>query len=56
MKLQGYGIVPGHPANIVVLDCKAEADAIAEVAPVLCGYKSGVKSFSRPTAVLYKPF
>jgi len=55
MRLEDYGILPGLPADIVVLDCKTEAEAVAEVAPVTCGYKRGVKIFSRPAAVLYKP-
>jgi cytosine deaminase len=55
MRLADYGIVPGFPADIVVLDCRSEAEAIAEIAPVVCGYKGGVKRFSRPAAILFRP-
>jgi cytosine deaminase len=55
LRLPDYGIVPGNPADIVVLDCESEADAIAQIAPAVCGYRRGVKSFSRPAARLHWP-
>ncbi len=55
MRRTDYGIEPGHPADLVVLDCYTEAQAIAEIAPVLFGYKGGRQSFSRPAAHLLRP-
>ena len=55
MRLDDYGIAAGKPADIVVLDCTSEPDAIARIAPVLAGYKRGRKSFVRPASSLLRP-
>ncbi len=55
LRLRDYGISPGHKADLVVLDCKTEAGAVAEIAPAICGYRQGIKTFSRASPVLYKP-
>ena len=55
MRLSDYGIAVGGAADLVVMDCRTESQAIAEVAPVLCGYKNGRQSFIRPAAQLLRP-
>jgi len=55
MRLDDYGVEAGRPADLVVLDCFSEAQAIAEIAPVLFGYKRGWQSFGRPAAELMRP-
>ena len=55
LNLDDYGIAPGNPADIVALDCESRAQAIAEIAPVLFGYKKGRKTFTRPIAELHRP-
>jgi cytosine deaminase len=55
MRLADYGLAPGRPADLVVLDCFSEAEVIAQIAPVLFGYKRGRQSFGRPAAALMRP-
>jgi cytosine deaminase len=55
MRLADYGLAPGSPADLVVLDCASEAQAIAEIAPALFGYKAGRQTFARPAAHLLRP-
>jgi cytosine/creatinine deaminase len=50
-----YGIAVGHPADIVVLDSRDPASAVAELAPPLFGWKRGRRSFTRAAAVLHRP-
>jgi cytosine deaminase len=52
---QNYGVIPGNPADLVVLDCFAQSEAVAEIAPVLFGYKNGRRTFERPAASLNRP-
>ena len=55
MGFDDYGIRVGGPADIVVLDCHSEAQAVAELAPPLFGYKRGRRTFGRPAARLLRP-
>jgi cytosine deaminase len=55
MNLDDYGIVPGNPADIIVLDCASRADAVSELSPVLAGFKGGVRTFSRAAPILHRP-
>ncbi len=55
MRLKDYGVAPGLPADLVVLDCQGEAQAIAELAPALRGYKRGRQTFERPAGRLLRP-
>ena len=50
-----YGIGVGHPADCVVLDCSTKAEAVCAIAPPLFGLKRGIRSFTRPAAVLHLP-
>jgi cytosine deaminase len=55
MNLADYGIAPGHPADLVVLDCRDRAAAVAELTPPLFGLKRGRRSFTRAAPVLHAP-
>ncbi len=55
MGLTDYGITIGGPADVVVLDCYSDAQAISEIAPALRGYKRGRQTFDRPAARLIRP-
>jgi cytosine/creatinine deaminase len=55
MNAADYGIAVGHPADIVVLDSRDPASAVAELAPPLFGWKHGRRSFTRAAAVLHRP-
>jgi cytosine/creatinine deaminase len=50
-----YGIAVGHPADLVVLDSRDPAMAVAELAQPLCGWKRGRRSFTRTAATLHHP-
>lgn len=50
-----YGLRLGDPADIVVLDATEMISAVREIAPALCGWKNGRKSFSRPAPLLRRP-
>ena len=55
MNLRDYGIAPGNPADIIVLDSASGRDAIAELPDVLMGFKNGRQVFERKPAVLMRP-
>jgi cytosine deaminase len=55
MRLDDYGIAVGMPADLVVLDCTTDAQAVAQIAPALAGYKRGRQSFTRPAGRLLPP-
>src|SRR5262245_6639991 len=55
MNAADYGIAVGHPADLVVLDARDPATAVAELAPPLFGWKRGRRSFTRAAAVLHHP-
>ena len=53
MRLDDYGIAPGNPADLIVLDAPTPADALAEIAEPVMGFKHGRLSFERPSARLH---
>ncbi len=55
MNASDYGVAVGHPADLVVLDSRDPAAAVAELAPPLLGWKRGRRSFTRAAAMLHKP-
>jgi cytosine/creatinine deaminase len=55
MNLRDYGIAPGNPADLIVLDTASGAGAIAELPDVLMGFKNGRQVFERQKAVLMRP-
>jgi cytosine deaminase len=50
-----YGVRPGAPADLVLLDAADAASAVAQLAPPLWGMKAGRLTFSRARPVLYPP-
>ncbi|MDT7951605.1 MAG: amidohydrolase family protein [Acetobacteraceae bacterium] len=55
MRLHDYGIRVGGPADLVLLDAETPAQAIAELAPALTGFKRGHRTFERKRPVLFPP-
>lgn len=55
MNLTDYGIALGNPADLVVLDSRDPAAAVAELAQPLFGLKRGRRSFTRPLPLLRRP-
>jgi cytosine/creatinine deaminase len=55
MNLNDYGIAPGHPADIVVLDTRSVQGSIAELPDILMGFKNGRRTFERQPPVLFRP-
>ena len=55
MNLPDYGIAVGGPADLVVLDCRDAASAVAELSQPLFALKNGRRSFTRNAAVLNRP-
>lgn len=55
MNLANYGLEVGRPADLVVLDCESVETAVAELAPVLYGFKRGRRTVTRKPAVLHRP-
>jgi cytosine deaminase len=48
MNLANYGIAVGNPADLVALDCRDRAGAVAELARPLFGMKNGRRTFVCP--------
>lgn len=55
MNLRDYGIAVGNPADVVVIDARSPAEAVAVIAPVLAAFKRGRQTVSRPRATLLRP-
>jgi len=55
MNLENYGVAVGNPADLVLLDCRDPAMAIAEISYPLVGFKGGRRSFTRSAPVLNPP-
>jgi len=55
MNAAHYGVAVGHPADLVVLDSRDRALAVAEVAQPLFGLKRGRRSFTRAAATIHRP-
>src|SRR6266576_3616598 len=55
MNLRDYGIAPGNPADIIVLDTTTGRNAIAELPDVLMGFKNGRQVFERHSPVRFPP-
>ena len=55
MNVADYGVAIGHPADLVVLDSRDPAMAVAELALPLLGFKRGRRSFSRAAAMIHRP-
>src|SRR6266403_274800 len=55
MNAADYGIAVGHPADLVVLDSRDPAMAVAELAQPLFALKRGRRSFTRAATTLHHP-
>jgi cytosine deaminase len=55
MNAAHYGIAIGHTADLVVIDSRDPAMAVAELAQALFGYKHGRRTFTHAAATLHKP-
>lgn len=55
MRLADYGLAPGRPADLAVLDAADPAQAVAELAPVLYAFKRGRLVMERPRPMLHRP-
>ena len=53
--LDDYGVAPGKTADLVVLDARDPATAVAELAPPLLGFKRGRQTFERAPVKLLRP-
>jgi cytosine/creatinine deaminase len=53
MNIADYGVAVGRPADLVVLDGRDPAMAVAELAQPLFGLKRGRRSFTRAAAILH---
>jgi len=55
LRRDDYGLEPGKPADLVVLDCTTPGEAVAELAIPLYGFKRGRMSFARKPVEIYRP-
>jgi len=55
MNLPDYGIRPGNPADIVVVDARTPEQAVAEICPPLAVFKRGRHTLTRERATLHRP-
>ena len=55
MNLGDYGISPGNPADLIILDTDSGLNAIAELPDMLMGFKNGRQVFERPRPTLFPP-
>ena len=55
LRQDDYGIAVGNPADLVVLDCTTAAQAVAEIAPAVMGFKRGRQTFTRPPVRIHRP-
>ena len=55
LRLKDYGIAVGNSADLTVIDAQAPEDAVAQLTPVLYGFKRGRMSFTRKPAELHRP-
>ena len=55
MRLEGYGLHAGSPADFVILDAPNAISALAELPTVVSAYKNGRRSFRCDPATLDAP-
>lgn len=55
LNLADYGIAPGNPADLVVIEAASPAAAVAEIAEPRAVWKRGRQTVTRPAAVLHPP-
>ena len=55
LRRDDYGVEVGRPADLVVWDARAPAEAVAKVAVPLCAFKRGRRTFTRTLPDLHRP-
>jgi len=55
LRRNDYGVAVGKSADLVVLDCSAPEQAVAELAVPLYGFKRGRMTFARTPGELFRP-
>ncbi|WJR78810.1 amidohydrolase family protein [Bradyrhizobium sp. NP1] len=55
MNVAHYGLDVGNPADLVVIDCREAASAVAEIVAPMSAYKRGRLSFTRARPTLNRP-
>ena len=55
MRLKDYGVAPGAPADLVMLDAPDPVTALRTVAPVLAAFKHGRRTVTREPVRLHGP-
>ncbi|HYX00438.1 MAG TPA: amidohydrolase family protein [Reyranella sp.] len=55
MRLKDYGVAPGAPADLVMLDASDPVTALRTVAPVLAAFKRGRRTVTREPVRLHGP-
>lgn len=55
LNLKDYGLKVGNPADVVIVDAKDGADAVARNAHPLAVFKRGMRTVTRERAVLHRP-
>ena len=55
LRRENYGLGPGKPADLVVIDCATAAEAVSELAVPLMGFKGGRMSFERKPVQIFRP-
>ena len=55
MRLKDYGVAPGAPADLVMLDAPDPVTALRTVAPVLAAFKRGRRTVTREPVRLHGP-
>jgi cytosine deaminase len=55
MRRADYGVAVGNPADLVLVDAPAPADALREISPVLAAFKNGRRTVTRAVPVLHRP-
>ena len=55
LRRDDYGVDVGRAADLVVIDTTAPEHAVAELPPVLMGFKRGRMTFSRQPVTLHRP-
>jgi cytosine deaminase len=55
LNLKDYGVAPGNPADVVIIDAESPAQAIAELRPVIAAFKRGRLTMTRAPAALHRP-
>ncbi len=55
LNLKDYGLIPGHPADLVVIDATTPEQAIAEIRPPVAVWKHGRRTVTRHPPELIAP-